>query len=331
MKAVIATEFGAPEVLKIKEVDKPVPKNNEILVRIHATSVNYGDLTARKFKYVSPREFNMPFLFWIMARIYFGLGKPNIKIPGSEFSGEVEAVGRDVARFKAGDQVFGYRGEEMGAYAEYLAMPADGVVTIKPGTMSHEEAAVLPSGGITAVHILGKLNIMRGQKILINGASGGIGSVALQYAKYCGAEVTGVCGTPRLEYVKSLGADRVFDYTKEDFTDRGETYDIIFDVLGRSSFGRCRGSLNENGRYVLASFKMIKLLQMLWTKIAGGKKVLCVLSPQGREALEALRELTEAGKVRSVIDRRFPLERVVDAHRYVEEGARKGYVAITVS
>ncbi len=330
MKAIVYTEYGPPEVLQLKEVEKPTPKEDEILIRVYATSVNYGDIIARDFRNITPRKFNMPFLFWLIAKISFGLRKPKIKILGSEFAGEIEATGKDVKRFKEGDQVFGYRGQSMGAYAEYLCMPEDGVLAIKPADMTYEEAAAVPSGGMTALYILRKENIQSGQKVLINGASGGIGNFAVQLARDSGAEVTGVCGTPRLEFVKSLGADKVIDYTKEDFTQSGETYDLIFDILGKSSFSRCKSSLKQNGRYVLASFKMRQLFQMLWTSIMGSKKVICVLSPQSTEDLISLKELIEAGKIKSVIDRSFPLERAAEAHRYVEQGHKKGNVVITV-
>ena len=278
MKAIILTEFGPPDVLQLKEVEKPTPEDNEILIRIYATSVNYGDIVARNFRELSPREFNMPFPFWLLARIVFGLRKPRIAILGSEFAGEIESVGKDVKLFREGDQVFGYRGQSMGADAEYLCMPEDGEVAIKPTNMTYEEAAVVPYGAITALNLLRKVDIQSGQKVLINGASGSIGSAAVQLAKYYGAEVTGVCSTPRLEFVKSLGADRAIDYTKDDFTQSGETYDLIFDILGRSSFSRCKSSLTQNGRYLMASFKMGDLVQMLWTSLAGSKKAICALA-----------------------------------------------------
>lgn len=331
MKAIEYTEFGPPEVLHLAEMAKPAPKDNEILIRVHATSVNYGDIVARNFKSMTPGKFNMPFLFWLPARFYFGLSKPRVNILGSEFAGEVEAIGAAVTRFKKGDPVFGYLGQSMGAYAEYFCMPEDGVVARKPENMTYEEAVTVPSGGMTALFILSSARIQPGQKVLINGASGGIGSHAVQIAKNFGAEVTGVCGTPRLEYVKSLGADHVIDYTKDDFTRNGETYDLIFDVLGRGSFSKFRNSLAPDGRYLLASFKMKQLLQMVWTKLSGGKKVMCVLSPQSREDLERLKELIEAGRIKAVIDRTFPLERVAEAHRYVENGHKQGNVVITVA
>lgn len=330
MKAVVYTEYGPPDVLQLKEVEKPTPKDNEILIRNYATTVNYGDLLVRNFSNVSPREFNMPFLFWVFGRILFGLRKPRNPLLGSEFAGDVEAVGKDVTRFRQGDQVFGYPGQSMGAYAEYLCMPEDGEVAIKPANMTYEEAAVIPGGAITALNLLRNVDIQDGHKVLINGASGSIGSAAVQLAKYYGAEVTGVCGTPRLEFVKSLGADTVIDYTQEDFTQRGETYDLIFDILGKSSFSRCKRVLAENGRYLLASFKVRQLLQMLWTSRMGSKKVICALAPSKSGDLPYIKELIEAQTIKAAIDRCFPLEQMAEAHRYVEEGHKKGHIAITV-
>ena len=269
MKAIVSTEYGPPDVLHLKEVEKPASGDNQVLIRVYATSVNYGDLVARNFREISPRKFNMPLLFWLLAKISFGLSKPRITILGSELAGEIEAVGRDVKRFKKGDRVFGYPGQTFGAYAEYVCMPENGVLAIKPANMTYEEAAVVPYGAIMALNLLRKVNVQPGQKVLINGASGGIGSAAVQIAKYFGAEVTGVCGTPRLEFVKSLGADKVIDYTREDFTQNGETYDLIFDILGKSPFSKCRRSLKPNGIHLLASFKMKQLFQMLWTSRMG--------------------------------------------------------------
>ncbi len=330
MKAIVYTEFGPPDVLHLKEVAKPVPKENEILVRVHATPVNYGDLVARNFKNISPSEFNMPLPLLLPTRMYFGFSKPKVNILGSEFAGEIEAAGRDVKRFKAGDQVIGYLGQQMGAYAEYLCMPEDGSLGIKPANMTYEEAAAVPYGAIMATSLLRKGNIQSSQKVLINGASGGIGSAAVQLAKYYGAEVTGVCGTPRLEYVKSLGADHAIDYTEEDFTHNGETYDLIFDILGRSSFSRVKSSLNRNGIYLLASFKMKPVFQMLWTKIAGSKKVICTLASENSEDLVFIKELIEAGKFKTIIDKSFPLEQAAEAHRYVESGLKQGHVVLTL-
>jgi NADPH:quinone reductase-like Zn-dependent oxidoreductase len=331
MKAIMCTKYGPPEVLQLREVEKPTPKDNEILVRVRATSANYGDIIARDFSHLSPGEFNMPFVFWLLSRVYFGLGTPRIQILGSEFAGEVEATGNDVKRFQAGDQVFGYLGQGMGAYAEYLCMPEDGTVTTKPANMTFEEAAVVPMGSIMALDLLAnKADIQAGQKVLINGASGGIGSAALQIAKHYGAEVTGVCGTPRLEMLEVLGADKAIDYTQEDFAQSGESYDLIFDILGKSSFSHCRDSLAPNGRYLRASFKVKQLLEMLWTSMASSKKVICALASGSTEDLISVKELIEAGKIKAAIDRSFPLEQTAEAHRYVESGLKKGHVVITV-
>jgi NADPH:quinone reductase-like Zn-dependent oxidoreductase len=330
MKAIVCTEYGTPDVLQLKEVAKPTPKDNEVLIRVHATSVNFGDLMARNFKAVSPRKFNMLFPFWLLSKISFGLRKPNITILGNELAGEIEAVGKDVKRFKKGDRVFGYPGLSFGAYAEYLCMPENGVLAIKPVNMTYEEAAVVSYGAIMALNLLRKANIQPGQKVLVNGASGGIGSAAVQIAKHFGAEVTGVCSIPRLEFVKSLGADHVIDYTKEDFTQNGETYDFIFDILGKGSFSRVKRSLKPNGILLFASFKMKHLLQMLWTSMIGGRKVICALAPGSVEDLISVKELIEAGKLKAVIDRCYPLEQTAEAHRYVEQGRKQGNVVIAI-
>ena len=331
MKAVVYTEYGPPEVLLLKEVPEPTPKDNEVLIKICATVVQYGDLVARNFKDISPRKFHMPFPFWLVNGVIFGFRKPKITTLGAEFAGEIESVGKDVTLFKKGDQVFGYRGPSMGANAEYLCMPEDGCVAIKPTNMTYEEAAAVPFGAMVALALLRKVNIQPGQKVLVNGASGTIGSAAVQLAKsHFGAEVTGVCSTPRLELVKSLGADKVIDYTQEDFTTSGETYDLIFDILGKSSWPRCKGSLKQNGRYLLASFKMRQLLQMLWTSMVGSKKVICAIAPASTKDLVSVKELIEAGKIKTIIDRRYPLEQTAEAHRYYESGHAQGKVVITV-
>jgi NADPH:quinone reductase-like Zn-dependent oxidoreductase len=273
----------------------------------------------------------MPFPFWLLNGAFFGFRKPRITTLGAEFAGEIESVGKDVRLFGKGDQVFGYRGQSMGANAEYLCMPEDGCVATKPANMSYEEAAAVPFGAMVALSLLRKVDIQPGQKVLVNGASGGIGSAAVQLAKsHFGAEVTGVCSTPRLELVKSLGADKVIDYTEEDFTNSGETYDLVFDILGKSSFSRVKGSLSENGRYLLASFKMRQLFQMLWTSMTGSKKVICAMGSDKVEDLITIKELIEAGKIRSVIDRRYPLEQTAEAHRYFESGDKKGHIVITM-
>jgi NADPH:quinone reductase-like Zn-dependent oxidoreductase len=331
MKAIVYTEFGSPDVLHLAEVAKPAPKDNEVLIKVQAAPVNYGDLLARNFNNLPVSEFNMPLPLLLPMRLYFGLRKPRVRILGNEFAGVVEAVGKDVTRFKPGDQVYGYRGQSMGTYAEYVCMPEAGSVACKPANMTSAEAATVPYGAIMATSLLRKANIQRGHKVLINGASGGIGSAAVQLAKYYGAEVTGVCGTPRLEFVKALGADKVIDYTTEDFTRNGETYDLIVDILGKSSFSQCKNSLNPHGIFLLASFKMKHLFQMVWTKFVGNKKVVCAMTSEKPADLTFVKELIEAGQYKVIIDKRYPLEQTAEAHRYVEAGQKAGSIVIAIA
>ncbi len=329
MKAITQTQYGLPDVLKLAEIPKPTPKENEILIKILASTVGVGDLWARNFKAISPDDFSMAYPLWFLSRLSFGWNTPKIKILGAELAGEVEAVGSKVTRFKQGDAVFGYRGPAFGAYAEYLCMPENGLVALKPTNLTFEEAATIPYGALTALNLLRKANLQRGQKTLVIGASGKIGSYALQLAKHYGATVTGVCSTPRVGFVQALGADAVIDYTREDFTKNGERYDLIFDVMNRSSFERCKNSLTENGIYLLASFKTPQLWQML-TSPRKGKRVICALSLETQADLEQVRGLAEASVLKSIIDKRFPLEQAAEAHRYVEAGQRTGNVVITV-
>lgn len=332
MKAVVYDKYGPPEVLELKEVEKPIPKDNEILIKNHASTVNYGDLVARNFKNISFRDFHMPAPLYLFSKIVFGWRKPRIKILGSVFAGEVETVGDGVERFRAGDQVFGYQGQNMGAYAQYLCVPEKGVIAFKPSNTTYEEAVIHPYGIVMASSLLKKGQLQSGQRILINGASGGIGSAAVQLAKTLyEAEVTGVCGSNKVEFVRSLGADKVIDYTKEDFSAREETYDLVFDILGKSSFSKVKRCLKPNGRYLLASFKSEKILQMLRTKLTGGKRVICALAMDtGTKDLDYFKELIEKEKVKSIIDRTFPLEQTAEAHRYVEDGKDRGNVVITI-
>ncbi len=319
MKAIIYTKFGPPEVLQLKEVEKPTPKDKEVLIRIAATTVAAED----------PGMRNSPGLN--------GLGKPKKPILGFYLSGEVEVVGKDVKRFRKGDQVYGNTGLSiLGAYAEYLCMPEDGALATKPANMTYEEAVAVPNGALTALPFLrDKGNIQRGQKVLINGASGAVGTSAIQIAKYFGAEVTGVCSSANVDLVKSLGADKVIDYTKEDFTKTDRTYDIIFDTVGKSSFSHCNGILAKKGVYLATVPTPVILLQILWTSLAGSRKVKFMatgLRPANDKAKDLLfiKKLIEAGMIKSVIDRCYPLEQIVEAHRYVEQGHKKGNVVITV-
>jgi len=329
MKAIVYSEFGAPDVLKLKEVEKPTPKDNEVLIKVHATSVKYGDLVARNFRNIPLKYFHMPAPMVFLMQFVFGISKPKINILGSEFSGEIESVGKKVAKFKEGDQVFGYLGQTMGANAEYLCIQEDKMIGAKPENMTHEEATCIPYGAIMAYTHLKKVNIKPGQKVLVNGASGGIGSAAVQLAKNYGAEVTGVCGTPRMEYVKALGADHVIDYTKEDFTQNGETYDVIYDILGKSTFSKCKNSLKKQGTYLNASFKMKKVFQMLITKFSS-KKVICVIGNENPEDMPIFTKLAEEGKLKAGLVQTFPLEDTPEAHKYLEKGLHKGNVVITI-
>lgn len=320
MKAVVYTKFGPPNVLALKEMAKPVPGDNEVLIRIHATTVATEDPGMRRSPGLN------------------GFTKPRKPILGFYLAGQVEAVGRDVKRFKKGDRIYGNTGMSfLGTYAEYKSMPEDAPLASVPQNMTYEEAAAIPNGALTALPFLrDKGSIRSGQKVLINGASGAVGTSAVQIAKSFGTEVTGVCSTTNIDLVKSLGADYVIDYTKEDFTKNGQTYDIIFDTVGKISFKHCKASLTENGIYLSTVPSPATFIQTLWTSRTGGKKV-GIAATGLRPASEKLKdlifinELIEAGKLHAVIDRCYPLEEIADAHRYVETGHKKGNVVITLS
>ncbi len=323
MKAIVYTEYGPPDVLQLKEVEKPTPKDNEVLIKVYATTVTATECTFRRGE---------PFF----SRLFTGLIRPRITTLGEELAGEIEAVGKDVELFKPGDQVFGSAGPSLGAYSEYICLPEDGVLALRPANVTYEEAAGTCDGVLTALPFLrDKGSIQSGQEVLIYGASGSVGTAAVQLARYYGAKVTGVCSTTNLEMVKSLGADKVIDYTKEDFTKAGQTYDIVFDTVGKISFSRCRSSLKQRGIFLEAGIVLAILPQVLWTSMIGSKKVMIAATGLRRASertkdLIFLKELMETGKIKPVIDRRYPLEQIAEAHRYVDKGHKKGNVVITV-
>ena len=328
MKAIIWTNYGPPDVLQLREVAKPVPKDNEILIKIHATTAATPDAEIRRLK--------LPLFFAIPLRLYVGIIKPTrITIPGMEFAGEIESTGKEVTRFKPGDQVFGYTGFGMGTYAEYICLRENpsglaGVLGLKPVNMTYEEAAAIPFGGLEALHSLGQADIQRGQKVIIVGAGGTIGTYAVQLAKYYGAEVTGVDHAVKLDMLRSIGADHIIDFTREDFTKNGQTYDVILDTIDKSPFSDSLRSLNENGSYLNANPGVFDRIRWRWSSKNNTKKVIPWTADYSTGNLLAVKELIEAGKIKPVIDRVYPLEQIVEAHRYVETGHKKGNVVIKV-
>lgn len=322
MKVVVYERYGPPEVLQLKEVEKPTPKDNEVLIKIHATTVTSGDWRVRSL--------NVPAGFGLIVRLVFGISKPKQSILGSELAGVVESIGKDVKNFKIGDQVFAFSDTRMGCYAEYKCMPQDGAVVLKPPGLSCYEAAALSFGGTTALDFLRRGKLQRGERVLVNGASGGVGSAVVQLAKHFGAEVTGVCSTANMALVRSLGAHHVIDYTTNDFTQNGETYDVIVDTVGTAPFSRCNASLKEGGRLLLVLAGLPEILQMPWVSISSTKKIIAGPATVRIEDLRFLAGLAEAGEFKPVIDRHYPFEQIVEAHRYVDSGRKKGNVIITL-
>ena len=320
MKAIVYTKYGQPDELKLKEVANPVPGDNEVLIKIHASTVTSADCMMRRGD-------------TFLSRILLGLRKPKKKyqILGTEFSGRIETTGKKVKKFKPGDEVFAFRGFGTGCYAQYKCMNENGSLALKPGNMEFHEGASVVDGASTALFFLKeKAKIQKGHKVLINGASGSIGTFAVQLAKYFGAEVTAVCSTKNIELVKSLGADKVVDYSKENFEETGDAYDIIFDTIGKSSFGRCKKSLRSGGKYVVTSLSLKVIIQSLLTSLGSKKRVIFGMSVNKTEALNFIRVLIEEGKLKTIIDRQFPFEDLPAAHEYVEKGHKQGNVVITL-
>ncbi len=321
MRAIVCRKYGPPDVLELREVEKPTPKDNQVLIRVHAASVAMGDCELRGLK--------VPFEWKLLLRIGFGIRAPRKKILGQELAGEIESTGKNVTRFKKGDQVFALTGLHLGAYAEYDCLTENAILATRPANMSYEEAAVVPAGGLHAINFLRRANIQPGQEVLIRGAGGAIGTVAVQLAKSYGAIVTGVDRTTKLDMIRSIGADHVIDYSREDFTKNGKTYDVVFDAVGRSSFSDLIQSVKDDGYLLLGNPGLSQLFRGV-RHSKNGKKVLRWTGGYPVQDLVSLRELIEAGKIRSVIDRRYSLEQTAEAHGYVDTGEKKGNVVITI-
>ncbi len=323
IKAIICEKYGAPDVLQLRDIEKPLPKPHEVLIKIHATTVTSGDCRVRSL--------NVPLGFGFMMRLVFGLTKPKQNILGTELAGVVEAVGQGVMAFKRGDAVFAFTDPTMGCYVQYKCLPEDGVLALKPSNLSFVEAAALSFGGTTALAFLHKSKLQRGEKILINGASGSVGSAAVQLAKHFGAEVTAVCSAGNVALMQFLKADHVIDYTKDDFTQNGQTYDVIFDTVGNIPFARAKSSLSKNGRLLAAVATLPEMLAIAWTQLTADKKIVAGPITASAADLRFLAELTEAKEFKPVIDRRYRFEQIVEAHRYVDSGRKKGNVVLVVA
>jgi NADPH:quinone reductase-like Zn-dependent oxidoreductase len=322
MKAILHTAYGPPDELKISDVDKPVPKDSEVLIQVRATTVTAGDCNIRDRTFITPG-------FKFIAKLMFGFTTPRINILGTEMAGIVEAVGSKVMRFKAGDEVYGSTGMALGGHAEYVCIKESGAIGFKLKNISFEEAAATFFAAHTAHYFLKDLGGIRAShKVLVIGASGAVGGFAVQMAKYYGAEVHGLCSTPNLEHVKNLGADRVIDYTREDFIKNGEVYDLVFDIPGRSSFKACRGSLAKKGIFLACNMDWCEVFQILWTPLFGGQKVKGGSATERVEDMLLFNRMIEEGRLKVVIDRIYDMEQIVEAFRYVETGHKKGNVVI---
>jgi NADPH:quinone reductase-like Zn-dependent oxidoreductase len=326
MKAMVHSRYGSPDLLQFAEVNKPAPKDNELLVAIHTTTVSTADCNMRNFTFVT--QSMRP-----IARVMFGIRRPwKARVLGTEFAGRVEAVGRGVTRFKPGDRVFASTGMACGGHAEYTCVAETGAVAVIPDSLSFEEAVAIPFGANTALYFLQHQGrIHAGQDIAIIGASGAIGSAAVQLAKHFGATVTGVCSTANLELVTSLGADTAVDYTREDFAKKGKTYDLIFDVVGGTTFDRCQHALKANGVFLQNIMELSDVARSLWTAVSGGKKIKGGVAIGTQKSMQLIAELVAAGTLKAVIDRRYPLEDTAEAFKYVERGHKKGNVVVTVT
>lgn len=324
MKAIVYTKYGSPDVLQIREIEKPEPGDDEVVIKVHAAEATKADCEMRSFHFAVK-------WFWLPLRVAMGITKPKKQVLGGYFSGEIEAVGKEVTKFNKGDPVFGVTGLRFGAYGEYLCLPASYTIVPKPHNMSFEQAAAVPLGGLNALHFMRKANIRNGEKVLVNGAGGSIGTFAVQIAKLMGAEVTAVDSTIKQEMLRRIGADHFFDYSMEDFTKSGQTYDVIFDMVTRNSYSRCVNALNPKGRYLMGNPRLSDMLRSIITSTFTDKKAIFVFAGEKEEELLALKDMIEQGKIKSIVDKVYPLEEVAEAHRRVESEQRLGIVVLSVA
>jgi NADPH:quinone reductase-like Zn-dependent oxidoreductase len=324
MKAIVYTEYGTADVLRIEEIEKPVPRDDEVLIRIHAAEATKADCELRSFNFAVK-------WFWLPLRIAMGMTKPNKQVLGGYFAGEVESVGREVSKFKQGDHVFGTTQLHFGAYGEYVSLPASYTIVPKPNNMNFEEAAAVPLGGLNALHFMRKANIRNGEKVLINGAGGSIGTFGVQIARAMGAEVTAVDSGIKEQMLRQIGADHFFDYTREDFTESGQTYDVIFNMVARSSYSRCVNSLNPKGRYLMGNPRISDMMRSVLTSRFTDKTAIFIFAGETEEELLALKGMIEAGKIKSIVDKIYPPEQAAEAHRRVETEQRLGIVVISMA